>query len=484
MRSVGMILLVLTVMLGSRGMARAQIDPGKVCRMDDGRLVFTLHLKWSEKEKQQLRELFDLDSTLVAAVYSGKTRIEAAGEIWTVAPAGPGIVELSKPLAAGVVTEPLPSDLFLLIDDWMDFEGSDQVSETVWGFNNLELRNAFVYTGSRAQFYLPGYEKAQSVFISGSFNGWSTSGTPMRRAGKGWIIDLELTPGKYAYKYIIDGRWTTDPVNRLRERGSAGAWNSVVYCTNHTFRLKGYEKARTVVVTGNFSGWNPRGVALEKGSGEWTLPVYLREGTYAYKFLVDGQWMTDPANPLERKDAQGYSNSFLEIGEPFLFTLHGFTDAQKVVLTGSFNHWDRNELVMEKTASGWRLPYVTAAGNYEYKFIVDGRWMTDPTNPFSTGHGDYENSFIALKANHIFELKGSAGAKSVILAGSFNGWNTDGYRMVRKGNSWKFPVRLQPGKYTYKFIVDGQWILDPANPLFEENEHGTGNSVLWIPAGK
>lgn len=76
---------------------------------------------------------------------------------------------------------------------------------------------------------------------------------------------------------------------------------------------------------------------------------------------------------------------------------------------------------------------MTAAGNYEYKFIVDGRWMTDPTNPFSTGHGDYENSFIALKANHIFELKGSAGAKSVILAGSFNGWNTDGYRMVRKG---------------------------------------------------
>ena len=56
--------------------------------------------------------------------------------------------------------------------------------------------------------------------------------------------------------------------------------------------------------------------------------------------------------------------------------------------------------------------------------------------------------------------------------------------MVREGNSWKFPLRLKPGKYTYKFIVDGTWILDPGKPLFEENEHGTGNSVLWIPAGK
>jgi hypothetical protein len=484
MRRLLLFLLLLPLMVAFHWPAGAQVDPGKVCRVEEGRLVFTLHLKWQDKEKKQVMELFDLDSTLMAAVYSGKTRIEADGEVWSVVVKSPGIVELSKPLIPEGTPGPLPSDFFLLIDDWMDFEGSDPATDATFGFNNLELRNAFVYTGRRAQFFLPGYEKAQAVFISGSFNGWSTTGTPMRRAGKGWMVDLELPPGKYLYKYIVDGRWTIDPVNRLTERGGAGTRNSVIYCTNHTFRLKGYPKARTVVVTGNFSGWNQRGVPMHLSGDEWTLPVYIREGTWAYKFLVDGKWMTDPANPSVRNDAQGYSNSFLKIGEPFLFTLNGFTDARKVVLTGSFNNWDENELVMEKTASGWRLPYVTAAGNYEYKFIVDGRWMPDPVNPFSTGHDEYENSFIALKANHIFELKGYAGAKTVVLAGSFSNWNPDGYRMVREGNSWKFPLRLKPGKYTYKYIVDGAWILDPGNPLYEENEHGTGNSVLWIPAGK
>jgi hypothetical protein len=29
-------------------------------------------------------------------------------------------------------------------------------------------------------------------------------------------------------------------------------------------------------------------------------------------------------------------------------------------------------------------------------------------------------------------------------------------------------------------IVDKEWKLDPGNELWEENEYGTGNSVLWI----
>ncbi len=460
--------------------AFAQFDPAKVCRIEDDRLVFTLNLKWSEKEKKELSLLFDLDSLLIDKVYNGMTAIETDGESWKVVSKGAGMVELSKPLQSGSEPEIPPADLFLLIDDWMNFGGEVTETDVIFGINNFELRNAFVYTGTHAQFYLPGFTGARKVFISGSFNNWSTTGTPMRKAGKGWMTDLKLAPGKYAYKYIIDGRWTVDPVNKLTERGGAGSRNSVAYCYNHTFSLKGYKNARTVVVTGNFNGWNPRGVAMEPTDVGWSLKAYLRDGTYAYKFRVDGKWMTDPENPSVREDASGNRNSFLEIGEPYLFTLDGFPDARKVILTGSFNHWDPNELVMEKTASGWRLPYVTPAGNYEYKFIVDGQWMTDPANPFSTGSGKFENSFIALKANHIFELRNYANAREIILTGSFNGWRTDGFRMAKEGDTWKIPLFLKSGKHTYKFIVDGKWILDPANPLVDENKYGTGNSVLWI----
>jgi hypothetical protein len=52
--------------------------------------------------------------------------------------------------------------------------------------------------------------------------------------------------------------------------------------------------------------------------------------------------------------------------------------------------------------------------------------------------------------------------------------------MVKEGNAWKLPLHLDPGKCLYKFIVDGKWILDPDNENWEENEYGTGNSVLWF----
>jgi hypothetical protein len=41
-----------------------------------------------------------------------------------------------------------------------------------------------------------------------------------------------------------------------------------------------------------------------------------------------------------------------------------------------------------------------------------------------------------------------------------------------------------PGNSEYKFIVDGKWILDPDNKLYEENQYGTGNSVLCINSNK
>lgn len=472
-------LLFMTLMFGSLG-AQAQFNPDKVCRVEDGQLIFTLNLKWTENEKKRVAELFDLDSTLIAQVYKGQTTITLNGEIWKVKKLQGNAIELSKDVFAGNDGKFGVNDVFLIVDHWANFDGTAPETSATFGVNDFDVANAFVYSNPIARFYFAGGKNARKVYISGTFNNWSTTETPMKFMGNGWMVDLNLKPGKYAYKFIVDGRWTTDPSNNLRERGDAGADNSVVYCCNYLFELKGYKNARKVVVTGNFSNWNPRGIAMNPTADGWSLPAYLRDGTYAYKFLVDNEWMTDPANPSVRKDADGNQNSFIAIGEPYLFRLDGYLWAKKVVLTGSFNRWNESELVMDKTSGGWQLPYVIAAGNYEYKFIADGRWLVDPANPFTTGLGDQTNSFIALKANHVFELKQYPDARSVIVSGSFNGWSTGDYRMVKERGKWVFPIYLKPGKYTYKFIVDGNWIIDPDNKLYEQNEYGTYNTVLWV----
>ena len=473
------LILLLTGLL-SFTTTQAQFNPEKICRVENGRIIFTINLNWSQKERTELISLFDLDSLLIVKIYSGKTVIEADNETWNVKKIKQTIIELSKPVNTKSDKNIQLNDLFLVIDKWMNFTGKIDESKIVYGVNDFKIPYVFTYNRIKAQFYLPAFKTAGRVYLSGSFNGWSTTRTPMNRVNDGWMVDLNLKPGKYTYKYIIDGKWKSDPNNNLREDDGADGYNSVVFFYNHLFELEGYQGSRKVVVTGNFYNWNPKGIAMNRTNKGWSLPIYLRDGTYAYKFIVDYQWMTDPANPSFRKDADGNLNSFIGIGEPYLFKLDGFTTANKVVLIGSFNNWNENELVMDKTQTGWQLPYVVSPGNYEYKFKVDGKWTLDPCNPFTTGSGDTENSFIALKANHLFELDKYQNIKTAIVTGSFNGWSRHGYRMHKQDGKWIFPLFLQPGKYTYKFILDGTWILDPENKLYEQNEYNTNNSVIWI----
>jgi 1,4-alpha-glucan branching enzyme len=256
--------------------------------------------------------------------------------------------------------------------------------------------------------------------------------------------------------------------------------NSVIFAYNHVFSLKNYEDKKRVFVAGSFNNWQNRELRMNETHNGWQLPMFLKEGTYTYKYIVDGQWITDPDNPAKRNDGQGNMNSVIAIGDSIVFELRNYKEAKQVVLAGSFNNWNPNELVMQPTRNGWQLPFVIGAGNHEYKFIVDGTWMPDPHNPFTTGTGEFTNSFLAYNPNYIFQLHGFTHAKTVIVTGSFNGWSATDYRLIRKGEEWIFPIFLEPGRHTYKYIVDGEWILDPGNELWEENEFSTGNSVLWI----
>lgn len=72
-------------------------------------------------------------------------------------------------------------------------------------------------------------------------------------------------------------------------------------------------------------------------------------------------------------------------------------------------------------------------------------------------------------------------AKKVSLAGSFNNWNTKELAAKKdtKGN-WIVKVNLKPGRYEYKFFVDGSWLNDPKCTSCTFNNFGTQNCVLEI----
>lgn len=53
---------------------------------------------------------------------------------------------------------------------------------------------------------------AQSVMLVGTFNQWDPAATPMANDGKGvWTVSLDLPPGRYEYKFLVDGQWCCEP---------------------------------------------------------------------------------------------------------------------------------------------------------------------------------------------------------------------------------------------------------------------------------
>jgi 1,4-alpha-glucan branching enzyme len=56
--------------------------------------------------------------------------------------------------------------------------------------------------------------RANAVFLAGSFNAWKPNVTPMTKDAKGnWSMALMLPPGRYEYKFLVDGRWCCDPAS-------------------------------------------------------------------------------------------------------------------------------------------------------------------------------------------------------------------------------------------------------------------------------
>jgi glycosidase len=70
---------------------------------------------------------------------------------------------------------------------------------------------------------------------------------------------------------------------------------------------------------------------------------------------------------------------------------------------------------------------------------------------------------------------------SVALAGEFNAWSTTANVMSPDGSGgYETLISLLPGTYAYKFVVDTDWIMDPANP-YRVYSNGVESSGLRVP---
>ncbi len=472
----GQIAIILLLLVCGIGNAIAQ--KRNALTITEDRLILKLDLQSPKKQIDSILKIAGISGTDAGKVLqSDFTAIRNDG--WNMAERNGSVVKFNRSLS--VINDNPQSRSWQITSQIQSIDGQPGYPQAVaYGVNKYAKITVYELSSGLTRFILPGFSRSKRAFLSGNFNGWSTLRGLMKKSDGGWIIDVKLDPGAYEYKFIVDGRWITDPDNLQQTDDGAGNVNSVYYKYNYTFKLPGFSSAQRVTLAGDFNNWNGNELILQEKANAWVLPMYLADGKHLYRFLVDGKWVTDPINPVKENGNDGILSSVLSLGETINFKLAGYPSAKKVFIAGSFNHWAPNELSLKKTGNAWMLPLILTAGNYNYKFIVDGIWLTDPANPYYAVEDGVNNSFVSAKSNYVFKLKGYSNVREVKLIGNFSKWEKGEYTLAHRGDEWTITLYLRPGKYLYKFVVDRQQITDPDNKLREPGEDDTDNSVLWI----
>jgi LPXTG-motif cell wall-anchored protein len=206
--------------------------------------------------------------------------------------------------------------------------------------------------------------------------------------------------------------------------------------------------------------WASGGIP-SSGNAKITIP----DGGKYVVFVVDKKAKTikdSINNPQDVAEALGLKAAPVEVKSPIINSNGTVTfnyknpDAASVYLAGSMTNWQDGKKVMTKNADGvWSitLRLGDAANNYEYKFIEDNNWITDPLNT-KTANG-----------NSVLEFPAYSGRK-VVLAGTIQtvvgetAWTpgSDKTTLNYNGNGmYSITIKAVPkGSYEYK-VAMGSW---------------------------
>ena len=86
----------------------------------------------------------------------------------------------------------------------------------------------------------------------------------------------------------------------------------------------------------------------------------------------------------------------------------------------------------------------------------------------------------SVTGNTTFKLTGHTDAEAVAIYGSFNNWIQTKNYCAKEVDGWLCRIDLAPGKYTYKFLIDGVGLNDPTNSATEDDGQGHVDSVIVI----
>ena len=353
----------------------------------------------------------------------------------------------------------------------------------------------FTYTGT-----------GSNVYVAGSFNSWSSSAAKMTKSGSTFTYTCELKPGRYEYKFVVDGSWINDPGNPLITGSDKNNFilvpgladttiTAVKGITNRLPTELGYvdetgkEQLRAVTYTlqGSPSGVSLSGHALSVTSGcalsSCTLTAATANGyscTVTVKLVAQGEgattvklhfidslgWngvaaslWTKSGSSTASVSGYGWPGQVLQRDEKGFYTLeltHYPVSGQSL---GYNFHNNSGAQTQDLSISASEL----TKGNVELWIQPTGSVSSEKYACTVTSSLAAQFRSVEVNGSQVTFRYKSTTASKVYVAGSFNSWSTSAGKMTKSGSTFSYTTTLSEGIHEYKFIVDGEWILDPRN---------------------
>ncbi len=248
-------------------------------------------------------------------VVSGALKTEAAQKFDYIildTPPNLGFLTLNALHAAGEVIVPLDISLFSLngvsqIDDMLELAKD-------MGFKKPHVNFLITLYDSRSNFAKTFLEKAKTTFSNKLFRTIVRQNIKLREAAQA---------GQVIFEYDSSCNGAKDYTALVKEIMPEFKGESIHIkplavqpqtAPEAFFKLLAPD-AENVYLAGSFNNWaqDESSVMKKLDNGIWVKIISLPQGSYHYKFIVDGKWIEDPANNMVEADAFGGKNSLVVV---------------------------------------------------------------------------------------------------------------------------------------------------------------------------
>lgn len=113
--------------------------------------------------------------------------------------------------------------------------------------------------------------------------------------------------------------------------------------------------------------------------------------------------------------------------------------------------------------------------------ILEGKMalaLTDAKKKLEKKQKRIDGASNALRFLRTTQIVWHNSASEVLLTGSFDGWTTQRKMEKLQNGVFSISLKLYPGSYEIKFIVDGIWKVDPLRPVVRNDGHE--NNLLIV----